>query len=155
MKQLYKVVVKDGFELAGTDRNMPVDLSFINPATDCTFLPVPCHVKAEGKEVVTKMILNCTATASQLQTQEIQGNKKCVSITGIVEQGTAEHTKADGLAVCLADDTIQWATVDTYQGKGTLIDLQAAWVTVPPAATGVVQLKAWWKKAGQDSVLTC
>lgn len=149
MKQLYDIVVEDEWKMMGTDNQMSVDLSFLQPS-DCTI--TTSHVKAERKSVPVQINVQCTANAGQLRTTVIQGNKHCTQIVGTIV-GSAEHCKADGQAVLLADKDIQWQSVSSYQGKGTIADLQAYWVS--DDSSGVVQLKAWFTEAGQSTTRAC
>lgn len=153
MADTYPLVI-DGFELCGTDSILPtIDLTFIDPTTEMT-IQYDSKTKALNSKVIQQVVVNCVQNASQLKTSVITGNNVCTAITGTIK-GSSEKVLVGQQALCLADSTINGATIASYTGKGTIATLTAAWTNSSSGASGTVSLKVWFKSAGQDKIYGC
>lgn len=143
------LVAVSGLEFGCADSmKQDVDLSFLEEGTDYT-LTTAQKTKANIKPMITAITISAVNFAN-LQTSVIKGNNKCTGLTGSI---TASSTKVKaGEEVCLADDSIESISVDTYTGAGSIGSLNAAWSNTSSGASGVEKLKVWIKEAGQDKV---
>ncbi len=144
------LVAVSGLEFGCADSaKQDVDLSFLKEGVDYT-LTVAQKTKAETKPIITSISISAINFAN-LQTSVIRGNNKCTGITGSIS-GSSSKDLAMGEKMCLADDSIESASVATYTGAGSIGTLNAAWSNTSSGASGVETLKIWIKSAGQEKV---
>lgn len=94
-----------------------IDLSGLTE--QCFNFEISPFLKAGGKDVVTRILINATAATGIVKTTLIDGvTNVFVSAAGEI-RGSSKKAKSQGKSLCLADSAIAPGNVAAYMGNGS------------------------------------